>query len=562
MKISYSVDTQVLVIGSGGGGIKASLEAAGRGAEVLLVSEQSFGTSGSTFYPGVPGWGMCCVLFEGDSEEKYLEEILEAGQGAADPKLSKIIAGEATKRFHELEGYGLKFNKTQDGEYASVIPCFGKSLRGSATYGIDKIRKVMWKQLMKSGVKVRQNVTAVCLAVKDGACCGAVVIDETNSLCFIRAKATVLATGGACGLYKYSLATKEQTGDGYRMALEAGARLINLEFIQFIPGITKPVSKTLFQEKNLDTFPKITNKDGKEFLYDYLPADVTMEQCLTERAKHGPFTNIDCSRYMDIAMIEEWRAGRAFPEGGLHMQYPESVLEDKRLSITSWLEWMSSKGIDVVNEGFDMLPHAQGFNGGIYIDENASTGVPGLFAAGETAGGPHGADRLGGAAIAATQVFGKIAGGSAAEYAQKAKMPDVSEQFAQECLIETIGTKGGGITDIDAAMEQIKTIMWDCGSIVRSAAQLEKGIEKIESIEASFNPMEHFKQGIDIKKVSKLRSFIKISKLLLTLMDYRKESRGPHYRVDFPDVSEQFRGAVTSQLKDGQIELELIDPSR
>ena len=309
MDISYSIDTQVLVIGSGGGGIKASLEAAGRGADVLLVSEQTFGTSGSTFYPGVPGWGMCCVLFEGDSEEKYLQDILEAGQGAADPKLSRIIAGEATKRFRELEGYGLEFNKTKDGEYASVIPCFGKTKRGCATYGLDKIRKAMWKQLMQSGVKVRQHVTAVCLVIKDGACCGAVVIDETNSLCFIRAKATVLATGGACGLYKYSLATKEQTGDGYLMALEAGARLINLEFIQFIPGITKPVSKTLFQEKNLDTFPKITNKDGREFLYDYLPDDVSMEQCLTERAKHGPFTNVDCSRYMDIAMVEEWRAG-------------------------------------------------------------------------------------------------------------------------------------------------------------------------------------------------------------------------------------------------------------
>ncbi len=562
MDISYSIDTQVLVIGSGGGGIKASLEAAGRGAEVLLVSEQSFGTSGSTFYPGVPGWGMCCVLFEGDSEEKYLEDILEAGQGAADPKLSKIIASEATKRFRELEGYGLEFAKTQDGEYASVIPCFGKIMRGSATYGIDKIRKVMWKQLMKSGVKVRQNVTAVCLVVKDGVCCGAVVIDETDSLCFIRAKATVLATGGACGLYKFSLATKEQTGDGYLMALEAGARLINLEFIQFIPGITKPVSKTLFQEKNLDTFPKITNKEGREFLYDYLPEDVTMQQCLTERAKHGPFTNVDCSRYMDIAMVEEWRAGRAFPEGGLHMQYPASVLEDKRQSITSWLEWMGTKGIDVVKEGFDMLPHAQGFNGGIYIDENASAGVPGLFAAGETAGGPHGADRLGGAAIAATQVFGKIAGASAADYAKKAKTPDVSESFALKHLVKTISTQSGGITDIDAAMEVIKTIMWDCGSIVRSEEQIKSGLKKIESIEASFNPLEHFEKGIDIKKVSKLRSFIKISKLLLTLMDYRKESRGPHYRLDFPDVSEQFRGAVTSKLKNGQIELEFIDPSR
>ena len=561
MKISYSIDTEILVIGSGGGGIKASLEARSRGADVLLVSEQSFGTSGSTFYPGVPGWGMCCVLFEGDSEKKYLDEILEAGQGAADPKLSKIIAQQATNRFRELEGYGLEFAKTDDGEYKSVIPCFGKTLRGTATYGIDKIRKVMWKQLMISGVNVRSHVTAVCLVVNEGICCGAVVIDETGEFCLIRAKATVLATGGACGLYKYSLATKEQTGDGYLLALEAGAKLINLEFIQFIPGITKPVSKMLFQEKNLDTFPKITNKDGKEFLYDYLPDDISMEQCLTERAKHGPFTNIDCSRYMDIAMIEEWRAGRAFPEGGLHMQYDKSILDDKRHAITAWLEWMNSKGIDVVNEGFDMLPHAQGFNGGIYIDENAAAGVPGLFAAGETAGGPHGADRLGGAAIAATQVFGKIAGGSAAEYAKKTKAPDISEQFAEEYLIKTISCDGGGIIDIDAAIEEIKTIMWNCGSIVRSEELSRHGIEQIERIEKSFSPLEHFEQGADIKKVSKLRSNIKISKLLLKLMDFRKESRGPHYRIDCPDISEEYKGAIVSKLKDSNVELELIDPS-
>ena len=246
----------------------------------------------------------------------------------------------------------------------------------------------------------------------------------------------------------------------------------------------------------------------------------------------------------------------------MHMQYSASVLEDKRHSITSWLEWMGTKGIDVVGEGFDMLPHAQGFNGGIYIDENASAGVPGLFAAGETAGGPHGADRLGGAAIAATQVFGKIAGASAADYAQKAKTTDADAMFAQECMNKIIATQGGGIADIDAAMEQIKTIMWDCGSIVRSAEQLKKGIEKIKAIEKSFSPMEHFDKGIDIKKVPKLRSFIKISKLLLTLMDYRKESRGPHYRTDFPEVSDKYTGAIATTLKDGQTKLDLIDPSK
>ncbi|MBT3319612.1 MAG: FAD-binding protein [Clostridia bacterium] len=562
MKIKYSIDTEVLVIGSGGGGIKASIEASELGTDVLLVSEKKFGTSGSTFYPGVPGWGMCCVLYDSDSESEYLSEILEAGSGAADPKLSKILTENATQRFRDLEGYGLQFAKISEDEYASCIPCFGKNKRGATTYGLNKIRKVMWQQLMSRGVNVRNGVTVVSLVVRDGVCAGAVVIDETDNFCFIKAKSTVLATGGACGLYKYSLATNEQTGDGYLMALEAGARLINLEFIQFIPGITKPVSKTLFQEKNLDTFPKITNRNGKEFLYDYLPDGVSMEKCLTQRAKHGPFTNVDASRYMDIAMIEEWRAGRAFAEGGLHMQYPKEVLTDKRHAITSWLDWMSGMGIDVVGEGFDILPHAQGFNGGVYIDENAGAGVRGLFAAGETAGGPHGADRLGGAAIAATQVFGKIAGQSAAKHAKGTEHSDVSTEYAEQYMSQLLQTNGGGVVDIGEATARIKEIMWNCGSLVRSEERSKEGLSKLEQIEKSFSPLMHFESGADIRKVSKLRSLIKIGKLLLNIMDYRKESRGPHYRIDYPDIEEEFRGAIVSKYKDGQISLELIDPAK
>lgn len=561
MKLGYSVDTDVLVIGSGGGGIKASISASDKGADVLLVSEKSFGTTGSTFYPGVPGWGMCCVLYEGDSEEKYLDEILEAGQGAADPKLSRIIASEATKRFRELESYGLEFGKISETEYKSVIPCFGKTLRGVATYGIDKIRKTMWRQLMKRGINVRSNVTVVSLIVDNGKCVGAVAIDETDNFFLIRAKSTVLATGGACGIFKYSLATGEQTGDGYRMALEAGAKLINLEFIQFIPGITKPVKKMLFQEKNLDTYPKLTNKDGKEFLYDYLPKDVTIEECLTERAKHGPFTNIDCSRYMDIAMIEEWKEGRAFEEGGLHMQYDKSILSDKRHTITSWLEWMRSRGIDVVEEGFDMLPHAQGFNGGIYIDENANTGIDGLFAAGETAGGPHGADRLGGAAIAATQVFGKIAGESAADYANKNTLQNISTEYAESFAKNLVKTNGGGIVDIDAVLQEIQELMWGSASIVRSQQRAREGLKRLKDIEQSFSPLKHYEQGIDIKKVSKLRSFLTVSKLLLEIIDFRKESRGPHYRIDYPNKSDEFAGAVVVQEKLGETSIEIIQPA-
>ena len=144
MKISYRTETDVLVIGSGGAGIKAAIKAAESGAGILLVSKQAFGRTGATFYPGTPGWGMQAVIHEGDSEDYFLEEILEAGAGTADPALARILADQSTAAFHELESYGLRFGQYEDGRYKGVIPCFGKRLRGSSTLGIDKIRRAMW----------------------------------------------------------------------------------------------------------------------------------------------------------------------------------------------------------------------------------------------------------------------------------------------------------------------------------------------------------------------------------------------------------------------------------
>lgn len=558
MQLSYSVDTQVLIIGSGNAGIKAALQARKQGSEVLLVSEKKFGHTGSTFYPGTPGWGCLTVNFEGDSKQHFLDEIIEAGQGTAEPKLSKILVEDSLVCFDELEELGLKHEKNEKGEHIAVVPCFGKRKRGGAIMNMDKIRKVLWKNLMKNGIRVRSGVTVLNLVIKDGVCVGAVGIDEADNFFFIRAKATVLATGGACNLYKHSLATSEQTGDGYLLGLESGAKLVNLEFIQFIPGSTAPLKKMLFHEKILDHFPKITNVQGKEFIYDYLPDEVSYEHCLIERAKHGPFTNIDESRYFDIAMYEEERAKRACSSGGLHMLYPEKAKQDERNTSKKWLKWMADKGMDIAGEGIDMIPHAQGFNGGIYIDENASAGVPGLFAAGETAGGPHGADRMGGAAITATQVFGRRAGNSAAKYAKEKDFADVSSDYAEEYTIKFLDSGTGGVVDIEETMQKVQNIMWNCGAIVRSHERCIQGLKELDKISSKFNPIAHLDAGVDIKQVTKLRSYIEVSKLLLKIMDYRKESRGPHYRVDYPKPSKAFEGAVTVSMKNGETNLELV----
>ncbi|MDW7656553.1 MAG: FAD-binding protein [Bacillota bacterium] len=543
MKIQYKTQTDVLVIGSGGAGIKAAIKAAEAGVSVLLVSKHAFGRTGATFYPGTPGWGMQAVIHEGDSEAFFLEEILEAGAGMADPKLARILAEQSTAAFRELESYGLQFGKHEDGRYKGVIPCFGKRLRGSSTLGIDKIRRAMWLQLGKHDVTLRSGISVVALVKKEDQVCGAIAADEQNELFHIEAKAVVLATGGGCGIYRHALATPDETGDGYALALDAGASLVNIEFIQFIPGLVWPVQKKLFQEKNLDTLPQITNRLGENVVRKYLPPAYTVEQCLVERAKHGPFTTNDISFYVDVGMYEEAIAGNALPSGGIHVQYDRRVLTDDRWFIKSWLDWMHGMSVRPVEEGFDMIPHAQCFNGGIAIDEQACTGIVGLYAAGEVAGGPHGADRLGGAAIAATQVFGAIAGRESAAFAgSQAKHLAVDDSELDRIMEQRFAgqSDGIGVVDVDEAMREIRDTMWRCGAIVRSEERCLDGLSRVAAVAHSFSPIRQFESGTTIRRVIGLHSSIRLAWSLLTVMKERRESRGPHYRQDYPKPLDVF----------------------
>ena len=544
MKISYRTTADVLVVGPGGAGSKAAIKAAEQGADVLLAGKFPYGRTGATFYPGTPGWGMQAVLHDGDTEAFFLEEILAAGAGAADPKLARILADLSTPAFRELESYGIHFEHYPDGRYKGVIPCFGKRLRGSTTLGIARIRQALWLQLQKRGVRIRQGISVIALVKKQGAVCGAIAVDEQNELFYIGAKAVVLTTGGACGLYKYALATPDETGDGISLALGAGASLVNIEFIQFIPGLVWPVQKKLFQEKNLDTIPKQTNCLGEDVIRKYLPAPYTVEQCLTERARHGPFTTADISFFVDVGMYEEAIAGRALPSGGIHVQYDPKVLNDDRWFIRSWLDWMNSMGVQPVEAGFDMIPHAQCFNGGIAIDEQTSTGIPGLYAAGETAGGPHGADRLGGAAIAATQVFGAIAGEQSAAYARTAGLTPVSDTELAETLEARFSRIGKTQTDIPQAMAEIREILWTCGAIVRTDERCRTGLSRLAAIEAGFNPLLHFDEPRQIRRAAEMKSAIDVAKALLTAIRERRESRGPHYRRDHPQPDPAFKGRL------------------
>lgn len=562
MKISYTVDTDVLVIGAGGAGIKASIKAAEAGQKVLLVSKFRIFTSGSTFYPRIRAWGMNAITRPdlGDSEEEFASEIIDAGAGAADKELVSKLTHECVPIFQELQGpeYNLKFDKDENGKYLSVIPCFGRIERGAHT-PMPAFKKAMWKKMMQYGVQIRDNVHIMTLLTKDGKCCGAVGYDEMGELVMIRAKAVFLGTGGGCDIFRYSLATSDQTGDGYIMALDAGASLINMEFIQFIPGITWPVPKFLFQEKALDTMPVLENRHGEDYLLNYLPEGVSREDCLIERAKHGPFSTEGEGRYFDIAMYEEWRKGNMLDSGGLLLRYDKKVLTDERHYIKSLVSWLDQYGIDGTGAGFHMLPHAQAFNGGIHIKPDAGTDVPGLFAAGEVAGGAHGADRLGGNALLASQVFGDVAGRSAAAYAAAQEgMPEITVEEAMEQLMDRYDNPKGGMVDLKAGLETVKEIMWQDGAIVRSGERCAEGLQKLEELAASFNPVAHMEQDINFRDAVELHNVIRLAKLMLTVMDYRKESRGGHYRIDFPERNDaEWYGYLSVSKKDKGLNIEL-----
>lgn len=210
---------------------------------------------------------------------------------------------------------------------------------------------------------------------------------------------------------------------------------------------------------------------------------------------------------------------------------------------------MNSLGVKPVEEGFDMIPHAQCFNGGIEINREAGCGIPGLYAAGETAGGPHGADRLGGAAIAATQVFGKIAGENAARFARTAIRVDVSDRELEETLAARFD-KGGSLVDISAFMEEIRTIMWESGAVVRTHERCAAGLARLDELDKAFSPMRHLTEGVDLRRAGELSSYLTLARALLTIMDSRKESRGPHYRSDYPEKDPAFEGRIVLS-KDG-----------
>lgn len=419
--------TDVLIVGGGGAACRAALAAADAGAQVILASKRPPAQAGATSHPvaEMAGYNAGDPAIAGDVEQHY-QDIMTAGQGMADPQLAATLAAHAPQTIRQLESWGVPFEKEGDGYYI-FKSCFSSQARTHVIRGHGEpiIRAMLHQIRLRSQITLFEDVTIVKLLTNSLGCCGAWGFCADGTEITILAGAVVLATGGASQVFERNLNPTDVSGDGYRMAFEVGAELVNMEFMQIGIGFSHPVVN-IFNGYIWEGQPILRNRYGKEFISCGLPSGLTAAAVMHEHRRHFPFSASDDARYLEIAIHREITEGRGTENGGVTADLRQ--MTDARVNALPddcglhhmWpiaREHLRQRGVDLLAQPVEICCFAHAVNGGVRIDTSAASTVPGLYAAGETAGGPHGADRLGGNMMVTCQVFGAIAGASAAQYA-------------------------------------------------------------------------------------------------------------------------------------------------
>ncbi len=560
--MSDLIKTDVLVIGGGGAACRAALEARRAGADVLLVTKGDFGaigtrgagaTAGAQSEWGLfstPGWTGPTTEVEKPFLSRFfpppdqaLENIREVGLGMADPKLARIMVDEGIEHRKLLLDLGASI-----GEWG---------IRG---HGVA-IMSALITAVQREKVPFRQRLMISDLIVKDGECIGAIGVDEMNGeSVIIQSSATIICTGGGANLFLLNLNPPDNTGDGYVMGYEAGAALINLEFKQLFVGSVYPTANSLFWI--LHPHVKVTNAFGEEFLSRYLPNGASPEECLAQRYNHNPFSTVDTlSKYFDIAIVNEVEAGRGTKNFGVFLDRSDPRVPPITVQVD---EFWKYRGVDFDKGPVEMNILHQASMGGLRINENAETAVKNLYAAGETASGTHGAGKIGGYTLLTSQVFGAKAGknGAAVAKAKKGMKIDAKLFSTAEGRIKPLQSQKGSLKP-----ENLKRMLQESAyfnlMIIRNPKRLQKFLDDVKEIRELVNQVNITKPR-DLIETLELQNLLTLGELEANVCLMRTESRGPHYREDYPERDDRnWAKSISVQKVNGRLKLDTIvlDPN-
>ncbi len=564
----------VIVIGAGGAGIRAAIEASAQGARTALVCKSLLGKAHTVMAEGGIAAAMGNVWKE-DNWQVHFRDTMRGGKMLNNWRMAQLHAMEAPDRVLELEEWGALFDRTKDGLISQRDFGGHKYARlahvGDRT-GLEMIRTLQQHAVHK-GIDVHMECNVQRL-LKDGdRVCGAVGYWRPGGrLVVFRCKAIVLATGGVGKCWKFTSNSWESTGDGVTLALDAGADLIDMECIQFHPtGMVWPISVRglLVTEGVRGDGGTLKNSDGARFMFNYIPEYFKNETADNEKEADAWYEDKKNRRTPDLlprdevarAINAEVKAGRGSPHGGVYLDIctrrPADYIR-KRLP-SMYHQFKELAGVDITKDMMEVGPTCHYIMGGVRVDaDSTATRVPGLYAAGEVAGGMHGANRLGGNSLSDLIVFGRRAGHYAAEYVKgmkgtvtvDARQVDVAIREPLAPLARTGGENPYAIhADLQECMQSLV-------GIIRTASELRKALEEIAVFKQrlgrvgveggrEFNPAWHL--ALD------LHSMLSVSEAVTLGALERKESRGGHTREDYPFADDRFgKVNVVIRRKAGQ----------
>jgi len=513
LEAAQTIKTDVLVIGGGGAGLRAVIEARERDCDVLLISDSPVGfrnntaLSKATFIAGIKK--------PGDSIELYLEDTLAGGRFINDRKMVETVISGAGKQINDLMRFGVSFKK-RNGELLigqETGHRYPRLVFAGARRGID-LTIPLKDYAAKAGVKFMEGVVVTKLLQAENDVVGALGINEKGQVFRFNAKSTVLATGGLGEIYLRHDNAVGLTGDGYVLAYEVGATLRDMEFVQF--------------------YPTTWGKHGSKLCpYEmYILEGATMRNSLGEDIlkRRGIDNVVSVTRYKLMRIImEEVAEGRGI-EGSIIFDF--TTIPEKRLQ-ELYRDGLLRKG--EYPDKFEVAPAVHFFLGGVKINEKAEIGINGLYAAGEVCGGMHGANRIGGNALIEMFVFGTLAGGAAAARASKVKLMPVPQKEVKaemERLNKFASGKRKG--DIEDLKQWLKRMMWEKVGVIRDEKNLKEAQKEIAKLREqlkgiSVSEPEHLPQAV------KLANMLTVSEMISVGALTRTESRGAHYRSDYPE---------------------------
>lgn len=559
-----TIKTDVLVVGGGGAACRAALEADMAGADVLLAVKGTFASigirgagataggvsdRGGVVYPGIPN----IQGFDPEGKplltpEEDFANIIQLGLGMTDRKLAQVLSEQAYETMRPLvEEWSGEVIPRQWGMKSHGIPIM---------FGLTPL-------IRRSGVKVMENTMVVDLLLEDDRVVGAVAVNEdSGDVKVIRAGAVILGTGGKGGLFKHNISAPCNTGDGYAMAYKAGAELMNIEFKQVFPAVIHPTHNH-FSAWFFVPHVKITNALGEEYIHKYLPDGITLDDVYTQRSQHGPFSARDsASRYFDVATLIETKEGRGNEHDALYVDLTAPRVVDPLVKARR--EYFYYRGIRYLEQPieFNICFHCS--NGGIYINETAESCVKGLYAAGETTSGPHGANRMAGHMLAASQVFGKIAGRHAAAATSGKTRPEPQASTIQAIVDEINVLRTMKKSEKPAMVtKDLRKSAWENMLVHINEDLLTQAKHEIADIKENRLGNMNVETTQDLIDALELRNLVLVGEILAHVTQMRKESRGDMYREDYPERNDADWAKVIKvqqQHGDMQLRTEVLDP--